>query len=363
MSSIGEIKVNSNFKYIGEVVNNEANGKGIQTDQNGYTYEGDFKNNNKHGFIIKKNLTGSIIFEGYYLNDKKNGKGRLYSIQNNLLYDGNYLNDKKDGEGKLYEYGKLIFDGFWSMDQKIRGTIYEWKKLLTYIGELDNDIASGNGKIYKDDKLIYSGDFVNNSFHGFGELYTMNNSKFKKNLIFNIEKNFEGSIKYVGEFKNGQPDGKGIIYYKDEIRQEGEFIKGSLNGMTTSYNKDNQKINYGNYTNNCRDGIFEIYDKDSNVINYFTYKLNKLVNNSEINFVTSPNNNKIINVDSFDEENNTLSEIPTEYDDDDKLTDIQLENNDDNIESFGTQLEDDDLPLKKQKIDDCSEDNDWSCFI
>jgi len=54
--------------YKGNWENNQKNGKGIITYENGETYIGNFKNDKKDGYGIQK-LPDSRQFDGYWKND------------------------------------------------------------------------------------------------------------------------------------------------------------------------------------------------------------------------------------------------------------------------------------------------------
>lgn len=53
-----------------------ANGRGTFIDPKGSTYEGDWVNDQQHGFGCETWEQGKIKFEGEYVQGKKNGKGR-----------------------------------------------------------------------------------------------------------------------------------------------------------------------------------------------------------------------------------------------------------------------------------------------
>ena len=88
-----------NGKYIGQVVNGKAEGKGILYAKNS-KYEGDFKNNVFEGKGIM-HLNNGDIYEGEFKNDLKEGKG-IYYYKNGDIYEGDYKNDLREGKGIYY---------------------------------------------------------------------------------------------------------------------------------------------------------------------------------------------------------------------------------------------------------------------
>ena len=96
----------------------------------------------------------NLIFEGEYLNGVRNGKGKEYEPsgfisekelkqegenfkepkEKELVYEGEYLNGERNGKGKEYYNGKLIFEGEYLYNKRIRGKEY-CKKNLVFEGE------------------------------------------------------------------------------------------------------------------------------------------------------------------------------------------------------------------------------------
>ena len=87
-------------KYIGQVINGKAEGKGICYFINGDRYEGDCKNDKREGKRIYYYNNGDR-YEGDYRNGKKEGKG-IYYYNNGDRYEGDYRNDKREGKGIYY---------------------------------------------------------------------------------------------------------------------------------------------------------------------------------------------------------------------------------------------------------------------
>ena len=82
-------------KYIGQVVNGKAEGKGIAYFNNGDIYEGDCVRGNAEGKGIKHWNKGDR-YEGIWRNDKKGEKG-IYYYSNGDRRMGDYFNDEPIG--------------------------------------------------------------------------------------------------------------------------------------------------------------------------------------------------------------------------------------------------------------------------
>ena len=121
------------FKYIGQYLNGEKNGKGKEYD-------------------------GDKIFEGEYINGIKNGKGKENNYNGYLIFEREYLNDKR-WNGKGYNTNRII--EFEIKNGKGKGKEYNDDGKLEYEGEYLNGERNRLGKEYEDDKLIFEGEYLN----------------------------------------------------------------------------------------------------------------------------------------------------------------------------------------------------------
>jgi len=87
-------------KYIGQVVNGLADGKGIWYGFNGDRYEGEFKNGKAEGKGIYYYNNGDR-YEGEWRNYKQEGKGIFY-WNNGDRYEGDFRNHKREGKAIYY---------------------------------------------------------------------------------------------------------------------------------------------------------------------------------------------------------------------------------------------------------------------
>ncbi|HEX9061223.1 MAG TPA: hypothetical protein VF941_13670 [Clostridia bacterium] len=133
----------------------------------------------------------------------------------------------------------LIYDGE-MFDGKCSGygTLYSKDQKLKYSGEFKLNNYDGKGSLYCDNGLLYQGDFKSGSFDGSGNYYYP-----------------YCKVKYAGGFKNGLYDGEGIISYKNNILiYNGNFKQGKYNGQGVLYNIFNNKIYSGNFSDGLYDG-------------------------------------------------------------------------------------------------------------
>ena len=107
-------------KYIGEMANNLAEGKGIFYWKNGDVYEGEWKNGQKDGkgiYYFNNNPWKGDRYEGEWKNDKQEGKG-IYYYNNGSRYEGDFKNNKKEGKGIFYWEDGEIYEGDWKNDER-----------------------------------------------------------------------------------------------------------------------------------------------------------------------------------------------------------------------------------------------------
>ena len=103
-------------------------------------------------------------FEGEYLNGEKNGKGKEFNDYGKLLFEGEYLNGKRSGKGKEYYYQNIDPLKFSYDMERIRKEIESIKiGELMFEGEYKNGKRwNGKGKEYDYfGKLIYEGEYLN----------------------------------------------------------------------------------------------------------------------------------------------------------------------------------------------------------
>lgn len=222
-------------KYVGSIKAGKADGQGI------YYY------------------TDGSIYEGYFKAGEFTGKGTM-KWKSGDEYVGNWINSKKDGQGIIKWANGNSYKGDWKNDA-INGTgTYTWANGTVYTGEFENYNKSGNGTIKWIDGGSYNGSWKNDVRDGQGKV-TLANGFYRKGLFKNDvdekvkyynksdeEISFEeykgnpksglgtcfyGEEKYVGNFENYKPNGKGIYYFADGTTYEGYLVNGEFEGKGT----------------------------------------------------------------------------------------------------------------------------------
>lgn len=104
--------------YLGEVVDQKANGGGVGIWQTGSIYKGTWKDNKRHGKGTFEWVDGER-YEGEYENDIRTGEGTYY-WPSGEKYVGGWQNDQRNGEGTLYDIdGNVRYRGTWKDDKPV----------------------------------------------------------------------------------------------------------------------------------------------------------------------------------------------------------------------------------------------------
>ena len=129
-------------------------------------------------------------------------------------------------------------------------------------------------KIQYDDGTYYEGNVNDNGLpNGKGIIYNKNNNISYEGDFVNGKKEGKGKLYsksekfyYIGEFKNDKRHGKGTEYYKNNnIRYVGDYINGKREGNGKSFSEDEKCIYSGEYKNGKKHGKGVQYYKNGNI--------------------------------------------------------------------------------------------------
>ena len=199
-----------------------------------------------------------FIFDNFYDDIRNEVNSKIKSIlktntikSKNYEYIGEVKNKKPNGWGKLTEVSKKFpkpFRTFYGnfVDGKLNGLGYiKFGHPLIHIGNFTNNRLNGKGRIlYGDRKSTskpitlsgFEGNFKDDVLHGYGIEFTTFGAK------HGIDK--QGikipTIIYKGEWKNGEPNGKGINYYEGIFVCDGNWKNNHAHGecVIQFYGKD-----------------------------------------------------------------------------------------------------------------------------
>lgn len=107
-------------QYVGQFSKDMLNGWGTMTDALGNVYEGEWKDDMRHGRATFKHSAGCYV--GEYFENKRHGKGKETDLLGNT-FEGDYIGGKAVRGKICYENGDV------------------------YVGEVDDDEKHGIGKL------------------------------------------------------------------------------------------------------------------------------------------------------------------------------------------------------------------------
>ncbi|RDY29453.1 hypothetical protein CHL78_001760 [Romboutsia weinsteinii] len=140
--------------------------------------------------------------------------------------------------------------------------IYNFSNGDVYIGKMVDGNMDGTG-IYtfstEEGTMEYVGDFKDDMKHGKG-IFTFSNGNsyaggFENDLMNGIGKMiYSSKDEYIGNWKDGQKNGVGIYIWEEGSVYVGEFRNSKMEGYGTCYNKEGKIIYEGEWKNNLVHG-------------------------------------------------------------------------------------------------------------
>ncbi|KAH3762785.1 2-isopropylmalate synthase [Pelomyxa schiedti] len=221
--------VANNGAYTGRLVDNQRDGKGTCTWQNGQTFYGDWKYDNMHGRGMYTWLDGDS-HTGEWRNDKRDGWG-VSRRADGWSFEGLFRDDSWK-RGSWHSPAKA-YEGEWAWNEAAsehqlhgwgvqRGTQPNENALMmetVYEGEWDRGQWHGSGTWRSPDGSgdMYHGVFEHGKRSGNGR------------MLFGGE-NSHGGGSYVGEWKDDKFHGLGVRLWANGDRYVGQWLCGKENG-------------------------------------------------------------------------------------------------------------------------------------
>jgi hypothetical protein len=125
-------------------------------------------------------------------------------------YTGQFQNGQRHGQGKMTYPDGNVYEGSFFMGKKqgTEGSMFYAASGDRYIGPWKNDQPNGQGVYYFASKERYEGSFVNGVFEGEGTMY------------------YPDGAYYAGEWSNNKKHGRGVFHYSDGAEKHGQWEMG-----------------------------------------------------------------------------------------------------------------------------------------
>ena len=200
---------------------------------------------NQAEVITDKSFENELGENFYYLNNidfpkeienKKEENCQIFppiKFTNNEIYKGSWnANNQRHGFGINKNQDGFIYKGLWNNDNIGDYGLFLENNGNYYKGYLKEGKLEGKGEMEIKGKYKYMGDFSDDLPNGKGFL-----------------EDYENGYKYTGDMLNGKKEGKGILEYQDGVTYEGDFKNDVFNGIGVL------KLNNGRqYEGEFRDG-------------------------------------------------------------------------------------------------------------
>jgi len=205
----------SGSKYSGDFRNGKIANFGTLYFSDGKIYKGQWYNQRRHGKGVMKFLDGSI-YSGEFRMNARHGKGKL-KLTNGDVHDGNWVADQLEGQGFIeYASGKK--------------RMVRWENGSILGEDTGNSGATlASNKPMKKVKTQNTSSNITSTSAGYTDCNKVNCGNSTGKYTYR-----DGSY-FIGEFRNGLPQGEGICNYANGDRYEGGWKNNAPDGEGVMY--------------------------------------------------------------------------------------------------------------------------------
>mmetsp|Transcript_5978 Transcript_5978/g.11299 ORF Transcript_5978/g.11299 Transcript_5978/m.11299 type:complete len:441 (+) Transcript_5978:190-1512(+) len=200
-----------------------------------------------HGFGTMEYYNG-FLYDGEWRNGKREGKVCILKYPSNgdtLQYEGSFKGDKFNGHGVITMRNGNRFEGTFS-DGKLEGNGKHTLKngTVEYIGKYKNGKPHGVGVKTFGNRSVYSGSFYDGKRHGEGKM------------------SFPEVCEYNGQWADDKMEGSGTLVYNNGDKYTGMFQNNQMHGQGI-YEYSDGAVYDGNYSygTKCGQGTYTFKDK------------------------------------------------------------------------------------------------------
>lgn len=207
-------------------------GRGICLYSNGTLYEGEWKRNKEHGKgTLMTADRKHVIYKGEWERGRMHGQGVYYynhddhfiprrkdepSEQQGSRYEGDFKENARHGVGRYVLPDGSVYEGDWRENlMSGRGT-FKWIDGSTYVGSWKDGKRNGPGYLQTSDGFVYDGMWVQNAMEGRG-IATYPSGQRYEGLWSNGRREGRGTIHftngavYEGRFRDDCMEGQGTM--------------------------------------------------------------------------------------------------------------------------------------------------------
>lgn len=211
----------SSVAAAGAAVSSPRQGRHSSTVEDGSTYDGEYKNDQKHGTGTFTHKPDGSVYSGSWVDDKRAGQGTLKSGTGSsaVTAQGSWVDNALDtssaiftlADGSVFEFATVDSSG------KITAGKLKYKDGETYEGAFNSSgKRNGKGVCIGVDGSKYEGEYKDDLRHGAGEYHYP-----------------DGGV-YKGTWKSDLPDGKGEFFDNSGKVVTGTWSKGKLSTYTVA---------------------------------------------------------------------------------------------------------------------------------
>ena len=219
INNINNININNKNANGNNNINKKEQDKEIIITDN-INYEGFigiYKNYIPDGFGIYSNFITNLKITGIFGSKGIYGIGIEQSEEGGYTYEGEFVNNKKEGLGTIIWKDGCKYQGEFKNNQMHGYGIIEFSGDNYYQGEIKNGKMEGFGEFLWSDKRKYIGNYKNDKRNGFGIYMSKINEIQYCSENENDQDAYNISI-FVGFWKNGNMDGLGMKLINSDIK-------------------------------------------------------------------------------------------------------------------------------------------------
>ena len=309
----GTFKYNNGDVYTGWWANNKRDNTGTCTYKNGDTYEGNWKDDTYDGYGHFTCANGDE-YRGRWKSGKRNGYGNC-RWADGTTYKGDFKDGQKDGGGLLITADGDTIAGEFRNDKAHGYNYIRFKDGTRVMLMRKDDIPNGfcftestDGNLYyqyqKDGKfdgpviIIKPDKTICGLIYSNGKLIDSNSHKIidKKQVYYDLKEPdlsyirtkpadthfgeiiYSDGTVYIGDLREGQPYGFGILVFANRDAHIGTFENGLAEGQGASVHFNNGGCYHGQFHNHKLNGIATYVYGSDGTTRQDMYKDGKIVN-------------------------------------------------------------------------------------